>query len=351
MKNLNLIKYHKIYKLSFFKTKMVEEEKTGESESNSEILEKLRKNPWMVSTVVLGIVALVLLFFTLKPGLTGNVIAGGDAGSKLVDFLNAQVGGGVDYVSSQDLGNIYGVDVSYQNQTIPVYITKDGKYYVSGATLIASANQTQAEETPSEVPKSDKPIVDLYVFSYCPYGLQTEKGFIPVYNLLKNKATLDIKFIGAMHGQFEETESLRQLCIKKNYGEDKFMSYISSFADNTAIGNCNGDDTCLKPLIEGIMNQMGIDANKINTCMTSDAPSLYSADEAQAQGLGVTGSPTLVINGVETQSGRSPAALLSTICSAFNTAPAECSQTLSSTTPSAGFGGSSSSSSSSSATC
>lgn len=329
----------------------MEEEKTGESESNSEILEKLRKNPWMVSTVVLGIVALVLLFFTLKPGLTGNVIGGSSAGQNLVDYLNANVGGGVSYISYQDLGNIYEVDVSYQNQTLPVYVTKDGKYFVQGATQITgqtTSNQS-ATQTSAEVPKSDKPVVDLYVFAYCPYGLQTEKGFIPVYNLLKDKATIDIKFIGAMHGDFEETESLRQLCIKKNYGEDKFMSYISSFASNTAIGNCNGDDTCLKPLVEGVMNQMGIDANKINTCMTSDAPSLYSADEAQAQGLGVTGSPTLIINGVETQSGRSPAALLSTICSAFNTAPSECSQTLSSTTPSAGFGGSSSSSSSSSA--
>jgi hypothetical protein len=72
--------------------------------------------------------------------------------------------------------------------------------------------------------------------------------------------------------------------------------------------------------------------------MTTDGPALYQADEAKASQLGVTGSPTLVVNGVEVQSGRDPASLLTTICSAFNTPPAECQQQLSSTTPSAGFG-------------
>jgi predicted DsbA family dithiol-disulfide isomerase len=72
--------------------------------------------------------------------------------------------------------------------------------------------------------------------------------------------------------------------------------------------------------------------------MKNDAPALYAAQEKEAQSLGISGSPTLVVNGVQTQSGRSSAALLTTICSAFNTKPSECSQTLDSSTPSAGFG-------------
>jgi hypothetical protein len=190
----------------------------------------------------------------------------------------------------------------------------------------------------------------LWVFSYCPYGTQTEKGFIPVYNLLKSKANLNIKFIGAMHGQYEETESLRQLCVQKLYGQDKFMSYISQFDANSTIGSCSSNTACSKPLAEKIISSLGMDVSKINSCMTTDAPALYDAQTAEAARLGISGSPTLVVNGVETQSGRSPAAILSTVCSAFNNAPSECSQTLSSATPSAGFG-TSSGSSAGSASC
>ncbi|MDD4409968.1 MAG: hypothetical protein PHW52_04955 [Candidatus Pacebacteria bacterium] len=54
---------------------------------------------------------------------------------------------------------------------------------------------------------------------------------------------------------------------------------------------------------------------------------------------GVQGSPTLVINGAQSQpSGRDSNALLKTICSGFNNAPKECSDSLSSEAPSPGFG-------------
>ena len=52
----------------------------------------------------------------------------------------------------------------------------------------------------------------------------------------------------------------------------------------------------------------------------------------------VGGSPTLIINGTEVTSGRDSASLLKTICSAFNEQPEECKATLSSNTPTAGFG-------------
>jgi hypothetical protein len=208
---------------------------------------------------------------------------------------------------------------------------------VAGLKLSASSSASQSD-TPANVPKSDKPLVTLWVFSYCPYGTQTEKGLIPVYNLLKNKAEIDIKYIGAMHGPFEETESLRQLCIQKIYGQDKFMSYIMKFDTNASVGNCGGSDTCVVPIINSIYAPLGIDKAKVDSCMVSDAPALYAAQEKEASSLGISGSPTLVVNGVQTQSGRSPSALLSTICSAFNDSPSECTQTLDSASPSAGFG-------------
>ena len=138
--------------------------------------------------------------------------------------------------------------------------------------------------------------------------------------------------------------------MRKNYGKDTLWDYLDKFNANTAIGNCRGDDACLTPLLSPIMNSFSIDKSKIDSCMASDAEALYNADGARASSLGVSGSPTLIINGVDSQASRSPDAVKTLICSAFNEVPSECSQTLSTSQASAGFG-SDISSDSTSASC
>jgi len=312
-------------------------------------LDRFRKNPWIVSTVVLGIALIVFAVLSGTGGLTGNVINEGDAGAKLVDFINSQGGEQATLLSISEESGMYKVTVLYQNQSIPVYVTKDGKLLVTSTIPLASSasSSSSSSSKATEVPKSDKPVADFYVFSYCPNGTQMEKALVPVYNLLKNKADINIVFIGAMHGEFEHVESLRQICIENNYGEDKLFDYLNKFLVNADIGNCQGTDSCVNPLVEAIFTQIGVDKNKINTCMaSSDTEAAYQEDVQKAKSLGITGSPSVVINGVETQVGRSPSLVQQAICSAFNTAPAECSTQLSATTASAGFGSTGSSSSS-----
>jgi predicted DsbA family dithiol-disulfide isomerase len=86
------------------------------------------------------------------------------------------------------------------------------------------------------------------------------------------------------------------------------------------------------------LKNASIDQTKLNTCIKDKYDTYYAADSALSEDYGVRGSPTLVINGVEVQTGRSPAAMLATICAAFNTAPEECNTQLDSRSPSAGFG-------------
>ncbi len=170
--------------------------------------------------------------------------------------------------------------------------------------------------------------------------MQFEKALVPVYNLFKDKADINVVAIGAMHGPFEKTESLRQLCIQENYGKDKLWAYLDKFIVNTAIGDCQGDDACLNPVLSPIMASLSIDKGKIDSCMTSNAESLYNADGARANSLGVSGSPTFVINGVESQVSRTPEAIKTAICNAFtdSSKPSECSQILSTTPATPGFG-------------
>ncbi|MBU0897942.1 hypothetical protein KJ806_02330, partial [Patescibacteria group bacterium] len=62
---------------------------------------------------------------------------------------------------------------------------------------------------------------------------------------------------------------------------------------------------------------------------------IYKDDNTK---YGVQGSPSLVVNGAQAQSGRDSASLLTTICSAFNKIPSECNKKLSATAPAPGFG-------------
>ena len=89
---------------------------------------------------------------------------------------------------------------------------------------------------------------------------------------------------------------------------------------------------------ERCLEEVGIDQTKLNECIDTNAEGYYDTDSVLSEGYGVRGSPTLVVNGVIANSGRSSAAYLDTICSAFNEAPEECLEELSAANPSAGFG-------------
>ena len=298
---------------------------------------------WKVAVAVLAVLFIASLLtggFGFKGGIAGNAIKGDDAGTKVVEYLNGLTDGGVEYVSYKDLGNLYEVTVSYNEQDIPVYVTKDGEYFAQNAVPITgeAADNTNNNTQATEVPKSDKPKVQAFIFSYCPYGLQFEKALFPVYDLLKSKADIDIVAIGAMHGEFEKIESLRQISIEQLYGRDKLFAYLAEFDANTDIGSCSGDAACLNKYIPAIYTKLGIDKTKVENYMGTSAENIYNEQVAEADSLGISGSPTFVINGVEVSVSRNPDAIKTAVCSAFNTEPSECSQTLSTASPGAGFG-------------
>lgn len=333
----------------------MEEEKKEEIKENIpkkfDITEKIRNNPWILSTFVLGILVMILLITTLFGGVTGNVISENKMGELALDFFNNELSSTTGTLDSvEETSGLYEVNLNIQDKVVPLYFTKDGKFIQQGYELVSITETTSSDSTQTqEVPKSDKPTVELYVFTYCPYGLQMEKAIIPVVNLLKDKIDFKIRQIGAMHGEYEKIEAERQLCIEKEYPA-KFLDYILAFAEDTSIGNCKGDATCLATPLNVLYTKLGIDASKINSCMASDGVTMYNNEVSNSQSNGVSGSPTLIINGVGTQSSRSPEAIKGVICNAFNNVPSECSQTLSTEQASAGFG-SGTSSSSTSASC
>jgi len=235
-------------------------------------------------------------------------------------------------------GNVYNISLNVSGKDYTSYMTRDGsKFFQSGldtatyaqenAANQAAGNQAPAPAQPNQntnAPKSDKPKVELFVMTYCPYGLQAEKGIIPVFEALGDKIDASVKFVHYfLHGDKEEQETYTQACIRDQQTA-KYNNYLPCFIAEGDSAKCQ--------------TSAGIDQAKLTGCLAAKSKEIYQADSVASQSYGVQGSPTLVINGVQSNAGRDAASYLAGICAAFNDAPAECSEQLSSASPAAGFG-------------
>lgn len=317
--------YHKVYKPRKIR-KIMPEEKIikGIKKEESKAMKELKKNPWIVGTFVFAIITLVLLYFVLKGSM--GVVSKTTIGENAVDFINTQLlqgQGTVTLDSVDEVAGLYEVSVMFQGQIVPAYFTKDGQYYVGTMIIPVEAGEQTPVQPPAEVPKTDKPKVELFVMSYCPYGTQAEKGIIPAIQALGNKIDSKIRFVHyTMHGETEDTENFRQLCVRETMGQKMFLDYLNCFLED---GNAT---RCLK---KWNLN--------VDQCINNKAADYYAVDSDLSQQYGVQGSPTLIINGVEADFyPRDPQTALDVICAAFNTPPAECNTQLSTANPDPGFG-------------
>ena len=155
----------------------------------------------------------------------------------------------------------------------------------------------------------------------------------PRPDLLKDKIDFKVRFIHyTMHGEKEDLENNRQLCIREEQGQAKLNKYLSCILNSNSATEPANVTIC--------ESTAGIDSAKLKSCVASKAKDYYTADSALSQNYGVQGSPTLIINGVESSAGRSAPSYLQGICDAFNTMPEECTKpnNLDTQTPAAGFG-------------
>ncbi|MCU0642526.1 MAG: hypothetical protein MUF61_03045 [archaeon] len=287
-------------------------------------MSKLRANPWIASTMFLALALLIVLIIKL-PGMTGDVVKEEVVEQNLLSFIAAQGSGEASVVETAREGQFYKVTVEYNGQNIPVYVTLDGNFLISQLIpLNATTESAEEEETPEEVPKADKPYVYLFVMTHCPYGTQAEKGIIPVFKILGTKIKGEIKFVHYfMHGDKEEQETYTQVCLREEQTL-KFIPYLECFLADSNSSRC--------------LTSVVVDKAKLADCVANRSKEYYAEDSKLSEQYGVGGSPTLVINGVQSSAGRSPASYLSGICEAFNDAPANCGQQASAATPSPGFG-------------
>lgn len=247
---------------------------------------------------------------------------------------------------------LYKLAVKVGDNEIESFISKDGKQFFPQAMDIdAVANGTatgtdtaaaSAPVIPADLPKTKKPVVEMFVMSECPYGLQMQKGMLPVMQTLGDKADIQVKFVNyAMHGKKEVDEQLRQYCINKEE-DSKLISYLTCYSKSgnaTACGTeASINESKISSCIAKADKEFKITESYNDKSTWNGSFPKFAIHDAENTKYGVQGSPTLVINGKEVQSNRDSASLLATICAAFEDAPEECSATLDAATPAPGFG-------------
>jgi len=283
----------------------------------------------------------------LESYLTENFLKQYNASAKIVNYT--------------DMGDIILFNVSIiQNGTEldkgAVYTTKDGEYMVNlmynlsapppftqqnaTAQTQPSTNQNPAtadvETACKEMSKVNKPKLEAFVVSNCPYGLQMQRVLYYTAQLLGNESDIKIRYIGSisngkiasMHGDQEAVENQRQICIREEQGS-KYWDYVNCYIKN-------GDSS-------GCLTSTGVNKATLDACMNDSSRGLKYAqvDFDLSDQYGVTGSPTLILNGKTssefTFGGRDPEAVKQMICCSFAQNKTACNQTLETAQAAIGF--------------
>ncbi len=191
--------------------------------------------------------------------------------------------------------------------------------------------------------KLEKPEVELFVMSHCPFGTQIEKGILPVLELLGDKIDYSIKFCTyAMHDKEELDEQTLQYCIQKDH-KDEYITYLKCFLKEGKTDECveevGIDKKALELCTKAADEQYKITEsyNDKSTWLNGRFP-IFDIHKESNEKYEIRGSPGFVVNGVVAQAGRDAASLLDAICTGFKDKPEECEEELPAETPSPGFG-------------
>jgi glutaredoxin len=303
----------------------------------------------MIALIVgIVIILVVLLAAGMMQAGQGTVVPPADCGAKAIAYINNNLvaqGTTMELASITESRGLYELKGRYQSQDLVLYTSKDCTLLFTNTLNMSTGSGVQQTPQATTAPvKTARPSVDLYVMSFCPYGTQAETVMSPVVDLLKSRADIRVRYItsvsgttadsvDSLHGMPEAKEDLQQICINKYYPE-KFWSYLNAFNDACYPSWQNA--AVLESCRKNTTATLGIDSAKITACAEgAEGIALLRADEAASTKDGATASPMLFINGVKYSGARTPEAFKQAICNSFETAPAECSTVLSSTSASA----------------
>lgn len=306
----------------------------------------MNKNSLFLGTAILAIAVTGILLFgnsgfgNSMPFLQLGSMSAEAIAKKSVNYLNNNIlaqGQTATLVGYKSENGIIKMDIKIGDNTYDSYATKDGKLFFPEAfdlnTPPAQQNQPAGQSgtaAKADIKKVDKPMLDVYVVSKCPYGLQVQRAIADAVNNVPSLADyIKVRYIGsvsaggdsitAMHGEPEAKENLRQICIREEQ-KIKYWGYVACHIKSGETSACEKSG--------------GVDSTKLNACVADKNRGVAYAKEdfALNSQYNIQGSPTLVLNSQQVSEfdfgGRSSDSMKNIICESAVTKPEFCSTKL-----------------------
>ena len=169
--------------------------------------------------------------------------------------------------------------------------------------------------------------VVFHVMSQCPYAVQAENGFLPVYKKLRRHVDWRLEYIGtdkngqleSMHGHSEVQGDMLQLCARK----------VSTRGWTTFLDCQNQSWRKIPANWKACANMAGINVGKMRRCYQgTKGQDLLRRSFLRSKAARAHGSPTIMINGKAHSGGRSERDFTAAVCRAMThrRKPAVCRQ-------------------------
>ncbi len=236
---------------------MEEHEETKETQkkrkfNTKNLTEKIRKNPWMLATVLLSVFCLVLLVISFSGNLTGKVISEKEVGNIFLTYITS-LGADLSQINITDISSksgIYAISFDYNGVPYPIFysITKDGKL-----VGLLQETETTPEKTVLEC-ATEYEVEEEIIFYYsdsCGWCAKMKPGVEEL-----EKDGYKFKWIEASDS---ENSDVINNCIKEHMtssGVPQFICvktgeiHVGAFADE----NANLDQIALKAWVDNCLS-------------------------------------------------------------------------------------------------
>jgi len=202
-----------------------------------------------------------------------------------------------------------------------------GKYLANDQAEAKNKPNVTVQEIIYKPQKSDRPELQFFIMSFCPFGNQMEDVLQPVFELFSDKVNITPHYIfqkitdlasycqsasgdesacldektylksssgilySSLHGRQEANQNVREICAWNQVGNDKttWWKFISLINKNCTTQDA---DTCWEE--QG--KEAGLDTNKVTECFNKEAFTLIDKEIEVTTKYQITSSPSVVIN-------------------------------------------------------
>ena len=281
------------------------------------VLNKLRDNPWIVSTFVLAIFLIVIFIF----GRTGSVVSEEAVAAKVLAFIdsNPEIAGQASLVSVQRNGQLYKITLNFQGQETPVYTTLDGMFLISSVTELSDLPESSvggnavyrdtsvSVDDDAVLGRTDAPVTIIEFSDYqCPF---CRKFWTETFPLLKSDYidTGKVKLVYRdyplpIHPLAQKSAEAAE-CVREQGGDSAYYQFHDKIYGEENIldgGTLNGPVTTTVQYTVDDLKKWARDIDyDINSCLNSGKYE-NEVQKDLADG-GSLGTPTFYINGIKVE--------------------------------------------------